>query len=61
MASIAGMLGLSIGLILLLYHLCKIEVFGVSYMVPYTSNEGKGLFKDTFIRAPINKEKKNND
>lgn len=61
MASIAGMLGLSIGLILLLYHLCKIEVFGVSYMVPYTSNEGKGLFKDTFIREPLIKENKDND
>lgn len=61
MASIAGMLGLSIGLILLLYQLCKIEVFGVSYMVPFTSNEGQGLFKDTFIRAPLNKEKKEDD
>jgi hypothetical protein len=30
-------------------------------MVPYTSNEGKGLLKDTFIRAPLNKENKEDD
>jgi len=29
-------------------------------MVPFTSNEGQGLFKDTFIRAPLGKEKKKN-
>lgn len=58
-ASVAGLFGLSIGFIIIMYHLCSLEVFGVPYMVPYTSNEGKSLFRDTFVRLPENKE--NND
>lgn len=57
LANLAGLFGLSIGVIILLYHLCSIKVFDIPYMIPYSSNEGKALLKDTIIR-PIMSGKK---
>ncbi|HBN83403.1 MAG TPA: spore germination protein [Clostridiales bacterium] len=47
---LGGLFGVSIGLILLLYHLCSIEIFGVPYLSPFVSTEGKGMFDDTIVR-----------
>lgn len=58
LAYIAGLFGISMGLIILLYHLCSLKNFGIPYMVPFTSNEGKSILADTFIRPPIFKKGK---
>ncbi|MBP3284992.1 MAG: spore germination protein [Clostridia bacterium] len=51
-ASLAGMFGISFGLLFILYYLCSIEVLGVPYMVPFVANGGKNMLKDTIIRLP---------
>ena len=56
-ASIAGFFGLSIALITLFYYMCSIESFGVPYLKPFASNNGKSIFSDTVFREPINKIK----
>ncbi len=53
LSSIAGLYGLSIGLFMLIYYLCSIESFGVPYLVPFSSSDGKNLMKDTIMRAPL--------
>jgi spore germination protein KA len=55
---LGGLFGISIGLIIILYHLCSIEVFGVPYMSPFVSMEGKGIFEDTLFRQQWSKAKK---
>lgn len=52
-SSIAGLLGLAMGIIGLLLHLATIETFGVAYLTPFAANEGKELAKDTIIRLPM--------
>lgn len=54
-SSIAGFFGLSIALITLFYYMCSIESFGVPYLKPFTSNNGKNIFSDTIFRELINK------
>ena len=56
-SSIAGFFGLSIALIALFYYMCSLESFGVPYLKPFTSNDGKNIFSDTVFREPINKTK----
>ena len=51
-SSIAGLVGLSIGSLLLLFHLCTIETFGIPYLTPFVSHEGKS-FMDTLFRLPL--------
>jgi len=51
LTSIAGMYGLAIGLILILYYLSKKESFGVPYLIPFTSNKFRNITKDTFLRG----------
>lgn len=52
-ASIAGLYGLSLGLIAVIYYMCTIESFGVPYFTPITSNDGKNILKDTVFRLPL--------
>lgn len=54
----AGLFGVIVGLIALLYHLCSLEVFGTPYMSPYAANEGRDILDDTFINIPWNMKKK---
>lgn len=54
---IAGLFTMILGLIIILYHLCTLEIFGVPYMSPYTASEGEGLFVDSLIREPWLKAK----
>lgn len=56
-SSIAGLFGMCIGSLLLLYHLCSIENYGVPYLSPFVSSTNL-QFQDTFIRSPIRFMKK---
>lgn len=40
-ATIAGIYGLSLGFLLLIHHLNKLETFGVPYLSPFVANEGR--------------------
>lgn len=51
-ASIAGLFGLSLGLIGLVLHWASMETFGVAYLTPFVANEGDELYKDTILRFP---------
>ena len=51
-AIIGGFFGIAFAAIGFLYYLCTTESFGVPYLVPFTSNEGKAYFTDTLIRKP---------
>lgn len=57
MSSIMGMLGLTFGLIFLLYHWCKMESYGVPYLDPFVANEDEQL-QDTLFRFPFSAMKK---
>lgn len=52
-SSIAGLFGLSMGIVVLLLHLSKIETFGVAYLSPYVANEGGEFEGNTIIRLPV--------
>ncbi len=56
-SSIIGIFGLVSGLIFLLYHLCRLESFGVPYLSPFVKTEVKQLY-DTILRFPLNKQRK---
>lgn len=51
-ASIIGLYGLSIGLIIILIHLVKLKSFGIPYLSPLVHPHRRDL-KDAFIRAPF--------
>jgi len=57
LSSIAGLFGLSMGALILLFHLAKLETFGVSYLAPFASQDGEG-FEDSLIRSPLKYLKK---
>lgn len=52
-SSIIGLYGLIIGVILLIHHLCKMESFGVPYLSPFVSSDGKDLVEDSLLRLPL--------
>ena len=54
-ASIAGFYGMSLATIVLFYYLCSLESFGVPYLKPFTSSDGKKVLADTLFRETINK------
>ncbi|MGF7144600.1 spore germination protein KA [Anaerotaenia torta] len=51
-AALGGFLGLAVGLILLLTHLCSLDNYGVAYLAPFVDGE-KSNHKDTLFRFPI--------
>jgi spore germination protein KA len=51
---IGGLYAVAVGIVVIVYHLCTIEAFGVPYLSPFVSNEGKQVFKDTLLRYPPN-------
>lgn len=57
LSSIIGLFGIVIGFLLVLYHLCTLESFGVPYLSPYVANEGKDM-KDSLLRLPLSWLKK---
>lgn len=52
LTSIIGLYGLSIGALLLLIHLSKMESFGVPYLAPFVAAEDSQL-QDTLVRLPF--------
>ncbi len=50
---VGGLYGVSVGSVLIVYHLCTLKVFGLPYLAPFAATEGKRLFNDTFIRFPL--------
>ncbi len=53
LAAAGGFLGLAIGLILILTHLCSIDNYGVAYMSPFVDID-ESNHKDTLFRFPVN-------
>lgn len=51
-ASVIGLYGIALGLIILLIHLVKLKSFGIPYLSPMVHPHKKDL-KDLFIRAPL--------
>jgi spore germination protein len=51
-ASIVGLYGIALGLILILIHLVKLKSFGIPYLSPMVHPHKKDL-KDMFIRVPL--------
>lgn len=56
-SSIIGIFGLSYGIIFLIYHLSRLESFGVPYLSPVVAGEDKQL-QDTIFRFPLSTHKK---
>jgi len=55
LAATMGLFGISIGLCILIIHLCTLKSFGVPYMSPFSSFvENRNDLKDTLIRHKIN-------
>lgn len=52
LSSIMGLYGIAIGFLLILYHLCTLESFGVPYLSPFVADEGNDLM-DTLFRLPV--------
>lgn len=56
LAATFGLFGISIGLSILIIHLCTLKSCGIPYMTPFTSFvENKRDLKDTLVRPRINK------
>jgi spore germination protein KA len=51
-SSIIGLFGIAMGFLLILYHLCTLESFGVPYLSPFVANEGNDM-RDTLFRLPV--------
>jgi len=51
-SSVFGLFGLSIGALLLLYHLSTIVSFGVPYLAAFTNDEGQKII-DTVVSFPV--------
>ncbi len=52
-----GLLGFVLCEILMVFELSKIESYGVSYMAPFVSNDGKNTLNDTIFRIPLRSNK----
>ncbi|GAB6876475.1 spore germination protein [Thermaerobacter litoralis] len=52
-ASVFGLYGVVIGLILIVVHLADLESFGVPYLYPYTPPRSIKELRDTLVRAPL--------
>ncbi|MDQ0897903.1 spore germination protein [Paenibacillus sp. V4I7] len=52
-ASLFGFFGISIVMMIIFIHLCKIETLGIPYFEPFGPYYGKEGVKDIFLRLPI--------
>ncbi|MDR1329614.1 MAG: spore germination protein, partial [Oscillospiraceae bacterium] len=50
LASIGGLFTTTLGLILIMYNMCTIEIFGTPYLSPLAGNEGRHMLDDTVTR-----------
>lgn len=61
-AALFGFFGISIMMMVIFIHLCKIETLGIPYFTPFGPFHGKQNFKDIFLRLPlwmVNKDSQN--
>ena len=56
-SAVLGLVGMMLGVILLVSHLCILRSFGVPYMAPLAPNDSS-LLRDVFIRVPLKFMKK---
>jgi spore germination protein KA len=52
LSALFGIVGISVGLLFILIHLCRLESFGTPFLAPFSPLRIKDL-KDTFVRFPI--------
>ncbi|WP_028777992.1 spore germination protein [Shimazuella kribbensis] len=52
LSALFGIVGISVGLLFILIHLCRLESFGTPFLAPFSPLRMKDL-KDTFVRFPI--------
>ena len=52
MAGVLGLVGLVLGCILLIFHLARLESFGVAYLTPFASNAGEQAQGHAVLRRP---------
>ncbi len=57
LSTILGLLGIVIGIIVLVFKLCKLEIYGISYMSPFVSGNANDMLYDTILRVPDSKNK----
>lgn len=57
LAAVSGFFGLTVGIIILLIHLCSLDNYGVAYLSPFVDVDESNN-KDTFFRFPTNYFKK---
>jgi spore germination protein KA len=58
-ASLFGFFGISVMMMVIFIHLCKIETLGVPYFAPFGPFHGKDSMKDIFLRLPVWKTEQN--
>ncbi|SFD53045.1 spore germination protein KA [Paenibacillus catalpae] len=58
-AALFGFFGISVMMMVVFIHLCKIETLGVPYFAPFGPFKGKESMKDIFLRLPVWKTEKN--
>lgn len=56
-AGLAGLLGMMLGVILLVYRLASLESFGVPYLTPFASAAGEQKEGHTVLREPLRRTK----
>jgi spore germination protein KA len=57
LAAFGGFFGLTVGLIILITHLCSLDNYGIAYLSPYVDID-ESNHKDTLFRYPISYFKK---
>jgi spore germination protein len=55
LAAFFGLMGVAVGVVLVLLHICSLENFGVCYVSPFTASNqrGRNRIKDTVFRFPL--------
>ncbi len=57
LAAVGGFFGLTVGLILLITHLCSLDNYGSAYLYPFVDTPDRNI-KDTLVRFPVSFFKK---
>jgi len=52
-SNLAGLYGLSLAFLVLIYHLNTLESFGVPYFSPFVASDGRDIKNDTLFRVPL--------
>ncbi|MDR0838834.1 MAG: spore germination protein [Oscillospiraceae bacterium] len=50
LSAVGGLFTTTLGLILIFYNMCNIEIFGTPYLSPFVGNEGRQMLDDTLLR-----------